>query len=221
MLKPPFRLYKYRSLGSRDSDNDKFDHVGDILHNGRFYAALSTELGDPMEGLFTAQDGADKERLEGICDCKQGLRVCSFSKTGDNPFLWVNYAEGCRGICIEVEVDHMPDNQSGFELAEVKYPTKRPYLSREIGGRCDNHEFARKALTRKWREWKVEKEIRILSQHAYVPITPPMKMTRILLGHRITAESRTAIEQLTPDSVEIWTTRVTPIRKMDLIERYE
>jgi len=107
------RAYKFRSL-------QNFEHVADIFCNERFYAAQFFDLNDPMEGIFHAKPDTKKEYLEKIREGKRKLRICSFARDFHNLLLWAHYADGFKGICIEVELNEWPDQ----EVTRVHYDSR-------------------------------------------------------------------------------------------------
>lgn len=94
------KLYKFRSLGS-DTD---LQRAKDTLSTGKFWCSRFWELNDPMEGVFRAEVGWDG--VQRICNEKAARLICSFSKAGalTNPLMWGYYANGFKGIAIEVSV---------------------------------------------------------------------------------------------------------------------
>jgi hypothetical protein len=104
------KLYKFKSLRN-------FQYVADIFCNKRFHTALFTELNDPMEGLFEYDPETSERYINQIKQEKGNLRTCSFSKNFKNLLLWAHYADGFKGICIEIEANDSSQN----ELVEVTY----------------------------------------------------------------------------------------------------
>lgn len=146
------KAYKYKSLSN-------FEHVADIFCNKRFYAAQFFDLNDPMEGMFHAAKGTKRAYLDRIREGKRNLRICSFSKEFRNLLLWAHYADGFRGICIEVDLAEWPEH----EVAEVKY---RPHRLIFDNNQAQYAEFWPNAVLReKNTAWKYEQEVRVLTQN--------------------------------------------------------
>jgi len=101
-------LYKYKSL-------ENFKYFVDIIHNNRLYAAVYTELNDPLEGIFLYKNGElDKAALEKLKIGKEQIRICSLSKTKRDNMMWAHYANGHKGVVLAIELDEHP-------FVDVKY----------------------------------------------------------------------------------------------------
>jgi len=199
------KLYKYKSLQT-------FEHVADIICNKRFYTVSFFDLNDPMEGLFNYEAGTKKEYIDEITKGKKRLRICSFSKDSKNPLLWAHYADGFKGICIEVEID---DEPSDFDIVEVDYDSTRLLFSNKAA--CLIEELPRMILRQKARNWSIEKEVRALSSEQYLRCG--IKITGILLGLRIPCVLKKAIIQLAAPNVPIWETEIGETNKIKIGQR--
>jgi len=96
------KLYKFRSLANETD----FERVKIIIETGCFWCSLFSDLNDPMEGVFltTKRDNGIEDVYSKKCDYK----ICSFSGEDafKNPIMWGYYANGFRGIAIEIEVNN-------------------------------------------------------------------------------------------------------------------
>lgn len=152
------KLYKFRSLaGSTDCKSkagDKSDYcrVIDIIKEGKFWCSSFWGFNDPMEGIFYA----NKNLIEKIYSEKEKYKLCSFSGINGfhNPLLWGYYANGFKGVAIEIEVDNISKNEQS--LYQIEYI---PYISSFSNSRND----VIKILTRKLNIWKHEDEFRFLT----------------------------------------------------------
>ncbi|NQT32037.1 MAG: hypothetical protein HQ594_00005 [Candidatus Omnitrophica bacterium] len=152
------KLYKFRSLRGCESDmddeNSDFSRSKKILETGKFWCSKFSELNDPMEGVFYAQ----RDSIPGVYNEKNKYKICSFSarvenKRGfENPCMWGYYANGFKGIAIEVEVCE-------DKVEKMKYGEKVPGIndSKPI------IEEIKKILKFKTRPWRHEAEFRFLS----------------------------------------------------------
>ncbi|MDP3684946.1 MAG: hypothetical protein Q8S01_13545, partial [Ignavibacteria bacterium] len=121
------KLYKYKSL-------DNLFQVYDILINNRLHCSNIIDFNDPYEGLFVVkyllkiQRTLRKEngrlirtvrgiweelslldpRVKIIVDAIDKKRVCSLSRKKNDVQLWAHYANGHRGIAIELDI---PDDK--------------------------------------------------------------------------------------------------------------
>lgn len=148
------KLYKFRSL---TQDND-LSRVSKILETGEFWHANFSTLNDPIEGGFTIfprEKDVDREMIDRIFTNKNEYKICSFSAEPAlyNPTLWGYYANGFKGLVIEIEVEE-----------EKVYPVK--YVQ-DIFHVQDNLDFEIKTieiLTRKFEPWNGECEFRSLQK---------------------------------------------------------
>jgi len=90
-------LYKYRTL-------DDFKFVLDILVNKRLYATTYDEMNDPMEGVYTFDEGVPQESLKALEDNYKKIKFCSLSLNANNPLMWAHYSKGARGIAVAIEL---------------------------------------------------------------------------------------------------------------------
>lgn len=141
-----YRLIKFRSL----KDNNDFGHAEDIIKTGKFWCSKLWNLNDPMEGVFSTYE---KKDIPYLFDQKNNTVICSFSHHGaiKNPLLWGYYANGSKGIAIEIYIDEN-EMETDEKIRKIEYSDK------DISG-TDNKE---KIMTRKRTDWSHENEIRFL-----------------------------------------------------------
>jgi hypothetical protein len=186
--------FKYKSFRN-------FKHVADILSKKQFYASPFFKLNDPMEGLFKYDPNFTKKQyIKEIKDAKGRSLICSFSEEPTNILLWSYYADGCRGICIEVDIN---DVQSyGCEIKTVNYsnsPISIPVYTDHL-----DPNIATTILSQKNKAWEHEKEIRILSPNKY--ICEGISVKSVLLGLRISNDRKNEICRITPSGIPIYET---------------
>ena len=191
------KLYKYMAL-------HPFAHEADILLGRRFHTAQFFDLNDPMEGLFSYPPQTKDEYLERLRIGKETLRICAFSKDWRNPVLWAHYADGFRGVCIEVEVTK-PYPQ-GIQFQPVEYSYERWHFNDNMAPGIEV--LPNFFLTSKARQWRMEQEVRALAAAEYLPLGSHLVITRVLLGLRTDAGLRQVIGQMTPPAVSVWTTKI-------------
>jgi hypothetical protein len=136
-------LYKFRSLNN-------FEFIADIILNQRVYAAQFFDLNDPMEGLFKYTHEHEAAYIDEVVKEKKRCRICSFSRTSENILMWSHYADGFRGVCIEVKV---PASGNDYLREEVHYVRGAPYLLPAARGNIDI--VAQFLLTNKNRAWEL------------------------------------------------------------------
>lgn len=202
------KLYKYRSLR-------KFDFVADILCNQRFHASSFFDLNDPMEGLFEYTESTKKEYIDAIIEGKRKLRICAFSKDCKNILLWAHYADGFKGICIEVDLRE--PQLEDYEIVTVEYSTRRVSFSNN--SRHLVSVMPRRILSQKSSVWKYEKEVRTLSRDKY--IHDGVSIKSILLGIRTPEILKEAIFRITPPDIPIFETCISDTNKIERDQRFD
>jgi len=144
------KLYKFRPLAS-DTD---FNRLKEILETRKFHCSKFSELNDPMEGVYLfSNDTEDRAHLiDLIFKAKESYKICSFSneEAFSNPIMWGYYANGFRGVAVEIEV-------SEEKVKKINYVDKIPKFA---GANPD--ENAVEILTTKLSLWTHEGEYRFL-----------------------------------------------------------
>lgn len=195
-------LYKFRSL-------QNIEFVLDLILNERLHCAPYAELNDPFEGLFNSimlggislplklpiqwEQGA--KRLMGVRDLRyeaEHSRVCSLSKSMDDVRLWSHYADGHKGIAIEID---FPDGEQN--LYKVTYSPSLP----EFGSTVMTMPTATDVLSVKTEHWEYEGEYRIIQDDQYYPIQGRIKA--IYTGHRISPIHDELLEKVVPEHIPI------------------
>ncbi len=183
-------VYKYKSL-------EKMKYIRQILSDEKLYAATFTELNDVMEGAFTSNKNIKEEYKNFIREEKGNIYICSLSKSPDNPLLWAYYANGFKGICIEIEI-----NNNIVDGSHIEYNNHTPRIYK------DDHKYtiAKKLLSRKYTCWRMEDEYRLFSKTK--DITQGFKIKGIYLGVRISNKDRIEIEGFVDGVFPIYRTEV-------------
>ena len=204
-------LYKYRALSNPES-------ALDILLNQRLYCSYYSELNDPFEGLFIETIPFPLERILPLSflgftppdklnltksvddlpwDSKDQIRICSLSASSSNILLWSHYAEGHKGIAIELDV-------SGLEemIHKVRYTDELANYSSELIPFPSTKEL----FTSKTKHWKYESEYRVLYEGNYFNISG--RITRILMGSRITPMHIKLLEKICQPEVPLVHTEI-------------
>ncbi|TWT41013.1 hypothetical protein RAS1_37040 [Phycisphaerae bacterium RAS1] len=144
------KLYKFRPLG----DDLSFCRAKEILRTGQFWCSRFWELNDPMEGVYSFP-AADKVRIEDLFSNKARRVICSFSgpEAFSNPVIWGYYANGFKGMAIEIEM-------SADEVQKIKKMT----YAKDVAewSKTDGANRVTKILTTKLSRWKHEDEYRYL-----------------------------------------------------------
>jgi hypothetical protein len=142
------KLYKFRPLGNCID----FERVEQIIVDGKFWCSKLWDLNDPMEGVYR-RTSFKRYQSEKVFSEKNRFYICSFSgeKGFKNPILWGYYANGFKGVAIEIEVSKkMVEHMEYVNKLEVEQKIK------------DAKELAKIIITRKLDNWNHEDEWRFL-----------------------------------------------------------
>ncbi len=197
--------YKFRSL-------QNIEFALDIIINERLHCASYNELNDPFEGLFHTilYPSSSPPLLIPIKEAKRTIsigdlhninlehsKICSLSKSLNEIRLWAHYADGHKGVAIEIDF-------SGNEkdIYEVKYVPKL----QEFGHTLLTSPSPAKVLSFKTEHWKYEDEYRIIQKENYYPITGRIKT--IFTGHRMSKFHLQLLEKVTPSQILIIPTEI-------------
>lgn len=187
----------------------QFEFVLDIVLNERLYCAHFSELNDPMEGMYVAvtcfrpfpfpqRSVQHVSSISNLYEHEKYCRICSLSASFGDIRLWSNYADGHRGVVIEVDFEgHEKDVRCIDYLKELeKYGG-----STILGG-----PFPQRILTHKTIHWEYENEFRILHPEAYYPISG--RVTAIYLGQKVSEPHQVLLDKVVPEKIPIYWTRV-------------
>ena len=101
--------------------------------------------------------------------------------------MWSYYAGGHKGIVLGVEI--VPHNNQQFDVTKVTY-TQR--ISFKAYSGSDPEVDAKAILSKKLNGWKHEREVRVLTQKNYVPVS----VKSVILGHNMVQKQRKLIRNL-------------------------
>jgi hypothetical protein len=140
------KLYKFRPLAKEED----FQRAKSIIETGRFWCSRFSELNDPMEGVFCTKD---HEIIDEVYKQKNLYKICSFSAEAafKHPCMWGYYANGFKGIAIEIEVDDGEVKKIGYKNDRDTTNDSKPDAIEAI-------------LTTKLTSWKYEAEYRFLKE---------------------------------------------------------
>ena len=168
------RAYKFRRASQAD-------RIFDVLINNRLYCAQLDDLNDPVEGIFAYTCSSDmkhqaRDFFDEVEKVIHDYRICSLAGTYDCHLLWSHYADGFKGVAIEVD---LPDDLP--EIRRVLYRGVFAFL--KITKDSHNKRSAQEVLFSKYSEWDYEREIRIISKNEWYQLERPVR--RVIAGHRI------------------------------------
>lgn len=159
------KLFKFRSLGNCVD----FERVEQIIEEEKFWCSKLWDLNDPMEGVYRNSDFKTRESKDVFTE-KNKYFICSFSgkKGFDNPILWGYYANGFKGLAIEIEVKKS-------DVKKIVYVTQEEFKK--------NLDDAIKIITRKLNDWEHEDEWRFLKyedDYRYSKLMNEMRIENIV-----------------------------------------
>ena len=199
-------LYRYMSLSN-------LWHVLDVAVRNRVYCAHWTELNDPLEGhyelFFRQKDDPRFAQTESALRTNRDRhRIASFSEDPANFLLWSHYADGHKGIALEVEIDS--DDPC---LTKVLYSDFYSVFTEDTDPSLNHpHVFNGKTP-----EWAYEKEWRIITTSEYYSLDSPC--SRILLGPLTSSEKRETLERILPKRLKLAQTRIDyPNGRVEIVE---
>lgn len=195
-------IYKYKSLSP-------LEHVLDVIVNERLFCAEYSELNDPFEGQFQATYYITKSFGAGLLSARdkrirmrrpkaikeldlntQHTRVCSLSMTSTDVRMWSLYANGHKGIAIEIDFSGIEENAK-----EVVYSTGLAEFGTSLLGGATPEDV----LTRKTNHWEYEKEYRIIWKEPYFPITG--RIRRVIVGYRAPEDLVNLLRKVAPKTI--------------------
>lgn len=124
--------------------------------------------------------------------------------------MWSFYADCHKGCCVEVEIED-------DILSEVEYIDDPITIDTHEIDELNTPQMIKAILTKKFKDWGFEKEIRVLTNNHYVPVT----VKRILFGMRVNDNS---YEQLKQDiqncnrEIEVFKMDITMFNHIDTTE---
>jgi hypothetical protein len=160
------KLLKFRPLANEKD----FERVKEIVGTGKFWCSKLWNLNDPMEGVYRNRF-FDKINISEMFDQKNNHIICSFSSKDaiNEPLLWGYYANGFKGVAIEIDANERSD------VFEIKYTSEKDFS-------VDLFEV-KDILTRKLECWQHEKEYRFLKQNKQEDMYKAGKISKVYFGN--------------------------------------
>lgn len=147
------RLIKFRPLANDNGPTSDFKRAKKIIKDGAFWCQKLWGLNDPMEGVYRTSNSSE-QIMNTVFSEKNKYAICSFSHPDalKCPLLWGHYANGFKGIAIEIEVADDPNIQMITYVDDVK--------------EVDNSQTPDiiKIITTKLNFWQYENEYRYLEE---------------------------------------------------------
>src|SRR5687768_703238 len=97
------KIYKFRAIDSCES----FERASQILKTGQFWCSRFWDMNDPMEGIYRLNESSTAGDIENTFEHKASQVICCFSgeEALKNAAMWGYYANGFKGVAIEIDVD--------------------------------------------------------------------------------------------------------------------
>jgi len=147
------RLIKFRPL----ANDDDFKYAKDIIENGEFWCSKLWNLNDPMEGVYKISD-PPTNFIDDMFRDKDKYVICSFShpEALECPLLWGYYANGFKGIAIEIDC-----SVNNKDIRDIKYV-------KDVGEIDYNQDLINpiEIITKKLDYWKHENEYRYIKSES-------------------------------------------------------
>lgn len=157
----------------------------------------AAELNDPLEGRYEIHLGvkaAKSERMmmDRIEFARAELRIASLSAVPDNFLLWSHYADGHKGVAIEIEIprEH-PD------LIEITYSPFSSVFTEKV----QTNEDMRHLFNGKSEEWSYEREYRVVAPLQHFEL--PHAISRVLLGPLVPEDQERILRAVLPPPVAL------------------
>lgn len=171
-------LFKYRSI-------EDIYYTLDIVINQRLYATTFDAMNDPMEGIYTGRHYFNDVELQAFNQYRCDIKFCSLSRVHDNPLMWSHYANGGKGVVIEVELDL---NSEDIDIRDVRYGTN---FELQQNSNIDE-QLAKEVLSHKALFWHYEEEVRIFTGQKYIPV----KVKKIIFGEKVDEERKNLLKEV-------------------------
>jgi Protein of unknown function (DUF2971) len=142
------------------------------------YLATDPDVGDPQEYIRFSLTTLIQEEL------RRGYErgVCCLSRRWDSVLMWSHYADQHRGLCIEYDASPLAE----AEIYRVNYDTAREIPASVLYrlfitvDESVRPQVDRAALLTKSREWRYEREVRVLSRLG--PEDSPFTLKGVIFG---------------------------------------
>lgn len=193
------KLYKFRPLNN-------LERLIDIVIQERLYCAPFDKLNDPNEGIYLGTHHVpgwliggcgttivQAKSASGLRNYEQLSRVCSLSASFSDLRLWSHYADGHKGVAVEIDF-------TGYEtdLYPVEYIAALPqHPDYTVLG----SPFPEQILTKKTTHWAYESELRLLQAEPYYSIEG--RVTAVLLGTRVDANIKAHLRKVIRESIPL------------------
>ena len=163
----------------------------------RLYCAHWSELNDPLEGRYEIFLGEKSPKLASIMTnrieaARNCFRVASLSADPTNFLMWSHYADGHKGVVVEVDI---PDDHP--DLTKITYS---PFSS-VFSEKAQTNQDMRHLFNGKGEEWAYEQEYRVITDREFFELENPIQ--RLLMGPAVDDAQQRILRALLSDKVEL------------------
>lgn len=193
--------------------NDPYDCAASVIVSTIHPPPVS--VGPNWSGGFTQSGILDEPPTDQQKDWIKQMGVYCLCKKNTNRLMWGHYADHFKGFCIEYTFNDCKSN----ELVEVKYPKDNRFPTGDWPD--DQHKYIKRVARYKARNWKYEKEYRLIfdeGNRSY-DISGKAQITSIIFGSRCEPNDQETIEKLIEDDVRRWKIETPNPGSFDIILR--
>jgi len=188
----PNTLLKFKSL-----DKDSIRNIKETIENNKIRCSKLWRLNDAMEGVYMLSVN-DLSKLDSIYYEKDQYFICSFTHPDslESPLFWGYYANGFKGIAIEIELHD--DDKKHFR--KVKYVKSSPSIVNNPN--MQNDAAIIKIITTKLKCWEPENEYRyIIKENVAEKVYYNATIKKIYIGYPY--RNTVNCEQITENSEDL------------------
>lgn len=187
------KLYKLMSLRNRE-------RIEVMCLRKSIYCAKRDELNDPLEGFYTSPSGRNTQERQATAEirarinqAKHQVRICSLTNNPSDLLMWSHYADGHRGIAVELDVpaDHK-------DLHEVRY--EQQLMNVDVQAESPDC-LLRHILTTKLAPWGYESEHRFIVPEEDVRLDVTGFNPKICFGWMTSSDNRRWLAELAQEAM--------------------
>lgn len=148
----PDTLLKFKSL-----DKNSIESIKEVIKNKKIRCSKLWRLNDAMEGVYKLSVN-DHSKVDSIYSKKDQYFICAFTHPDslESPLFWGYYANGFKGIAIEIKLDD--NNKKHFQ--KINYVNSSPSIVNNPN--VTNDADIIKIITTKLKCWEPENEYRYI-----------------------------------------------------------
>ena len=164
--------------------------VKSVIENSELHCSKWDEFNDTLEGRFIFTSYHNVQYINELKSLKNQYKVCCLSKIYTNHAMWAFYASEFSGVAIEIDFSN--DNK---HIYCMKYPKKTREIP--IDKEIDKYKLSKKLLLSKHRDWRHEKEIRILTTDQYYKLNGNgHRIAKVIMGNRIDEKHKNLLHDI-------------------------